>query len=1220
MKIFGRNRLYCFARSSLMLGVLAIPCLLSTTAMAQTNLASGKAINATSTVDVYTAGNANDGNQSSYWESQNSAFPQSLTVDLGSTSNVNRVVLKLPNNWGSRTQTLSVAGSTNGSSYATLVSSSAYVFDPNNSNNVTINFAGTDVRYLRLNVTGNTGWPAAQLSEVEIYGEAGNPEPRDAFSQIKATSYNNMSGIQTEDTSDTGGGRNVGWIDDGDWLVFEDVDFGSGANSVNARVASDHAGGVIELRLDSVSGSLIGEVDVSYTGGWQSWVTESANVSADGVHDLYLVFSGTATGGLFNLNWIEFDTDGNNPDPDPEAPSVPQNLAVTGTTTSTVSLSWSSVSDADGYEIWRNGSLLTSTSSTSYQDAGLAENTEYTYTVRAFNQAGSSGNSNSVSATTDSNNNPDPEGTNVAADKTVTASSTLSFLSVNNAVDESAATYWESNSNAFPQTLTVDLGSTHYINQVVLKLPNDQAWATRTQTLAVQGSADGSSFSNIVGSAGYTFTPGSANTVTISFAETTARYVRLNVTGNTGWPAAQISEFEVYGYPDPVPPTTPQNLRVSGVSDTSVFLAWDSADLASGYEVLRNGNVVADVTSTSYEDTGLAPETSYTYTVRAYNQYGTSTQSSLVNATTDEEGSTDPTHPEPNGDHGANMPYDRYETEDASIGGGAVLRTAPTFDQMLTASEASRQSYVALPSNGSYIEWTIREGEGGEGVTMRFTMPDSGDGMGLNGALDVYVNGTKARTQPLTSYFAYQYFAVGGGHPSDTPGGGNPLFRFDEVHWTLSSPLQPGDVIRIVKANGDNLEYGVDFIEVEDVPSPISRPGNSVSVTDFGAIANDGQDDLTAFNAAVTAAVNNGQTLYIPPGTFHLNNMWVIGSVGNMIDDITIMGAGIWHTNIQFTNSNSASGGISFRVTGQLDFSHVYMNSNLRSRYNQNAIYKAFMDNFGNNSKVHNIWVEHFECGFWVGDYAHTPAIIADGLLIEHSRVRNNLADGINFAQGTSNSTVRNSSIRNNGDDGLAVWTSNVNGAPAGVNNTFTHNTIEFNWRAAGIAFFGGSGHEATFNLIVDGVGSSGFRMNTVFPGYHFQNNTGIVFSDSTIIRSGTSLDTWGGERGAIDLEASSDPIRNVTISNIDIYDTQRSAIQMGYSGGFQNVVFNDIKIDGTGLDGVTTSRFSGPHPGAAIYTYTNNGTATFNNLITTNIAHPDVNFVQNGFNLIINP
>lgn len=561
------------------------------------------------------------------------------------------------------------------------------------------------------------------------------------------------------------------------------------------------------------------------------------------------------------------------------------------------------------------------------------------------------------------------------------------------------------------------------------------------------------------------------------------------------------------------------------------------------------------------------------------------------------------------------MPYHRYDTDIATIGGGATVRSAPTFDQSQIASEASAQSYIALPASGSFAQWTVRSGEGGAGVTMRFTMPDSGNGMGLNGSLDVYVNGQYAKTIDLTSYFAWQYFS--GDHPNDAPGGGRPLFRFDEVHWKLDAPLQAGDVIRIQKGP-DAIEYGVDFIEIEDVPAAIARPANAVAVTDFGAVANDGIDDLAAFEDAVDQAVATGQSLYIPSGTFHLNDMWRVGSTDNMIQDLTVVGAGIWHTNLQFTNANSASGGISLRILGKLDFSHVYMNSNLRSRYSQNAIYKAFMDNFGNDSRIHNVWVEHFEAGFWVGDYAHNPAIHAENLLIEHSRIRNNLADGVNFAQGTSNSTVRNCNLRNNGDDALAVWTSNYNAAPPGVNNLFTHNTIENNWRAAAIAFFGGSGHKASYNLIVDTVGGSGFRMNTVFPGYHFQNNTGVEFTDSTIIRSGTSQDLYNGERGAIDLEASTNSIRNVTVSRVAIYDTQRSAIQVGYGGGFQNVVFNDIAIDGTGLDGVTTSRFSSPHPGAAFFSYTGNGTVNINNWTTSDVAHPDTIFIQPGFNLLI--
>ncbi|MNE64188.1 hypothetical protein D3C80_1595890 [compost metagenome] len=140
--------------------------------------------------------------------------------------------------------------------------------------------------------------------------------------------------------------------------------------------------------------------------------------------------------------------------------------------------------------------------------------------------------------------------------------------------------------------------------------------------------------------------------------------------------------------------------------------------------------------------------------------------------------------------------------------------------------------------------------------------------------------------------------------------------------------------------------------------------------------------------------------------------------------------------------------------------------------------------------------------------------------------------------------------------------------------------------------------------------------MNTVFPGYHFQNNTGVVFSDTTIIGSGTSKDLYDSERGAIDLEASNDAIKYVTFTNIDIINTQRDAIQFGYGGGFENIVFNNININGTGLNGIITSRFSGPHKGAAIYTYTGNGAATFNNLITSSIAYPSQNYIQSGFNL----
>ena len=136
------------------------------------NLTRGRPATATGSQDVYTPGKAVDGDANTYWESANHAFPQSLTVDLGSAQAVRRLVLKLPPQtaWGARTQTLSVQGSTDGSAYTTVVAAKDYRFDPATGNTVTVSLpSGTTLRHLRLHVTGNTGWPTAQFSEVEAY-------------------------------------------------------------------------------------------------------------------------------------------------------------------------------------------------------------------------------------------------------------------------------------------------------------------------------------------------------------------------------------------------------------------------------------------------------------------------------------------------------------------------------------------------------------------------------------------------------------------------------------------------------------------------------------------------------------------------------------------------------------------------------------------------------------------------------------------------------------------------------------------------------------------------------------------------------------------------------------------------------------------------------------------------------------------------------------------
>nr|WP_089103875.1 discoidin domain-containing protein [Streptomyces hyaluromycini] len=136
------------------------------------NLAKGRPATATGSQDVYTPGKAVDGDANSYWESTNNAFPQSLTVDLGSSYAARRLVLKLPPSsaWAARTQTITVLGSTDGSNYSTVVGSAGYRFDPATGNTVTVPLPGSaNLRYLRLTVTANNGWPAGQFSEVEAY-------------------------------------------------------------------------------------------------------------------------------------------------------------------------------------------------------------------------------------------------------------------------------------------------------------------------------------------------------------------------------------------------------------------------------------------------------------------------------------------------------------------------------------------------------------------------------------------------------------------------------------------------------------------------------------------------------------------------------------------------------------------------------------------------------------------------------------------------------------------------------------------------------------------------------------------------------------------------------------------------------------------------------------------------------------------------------------------
>jgi hypothetical protein len=92
-----------------------------------------------------------------------------VQVDLGSAQSASRIVLQLPASWGARTETLSILGSTDGTNFATVKASAGYTFDPASNDTVTIPITATTQRYFRLNITGNSGWPAGQISTFQIW-------------------------------------------------------------------------------------------------------------------------------------------------------------------------------------------------------------------------------------------------------------------------------------------------------------------------------------------------------------------------------------------------------------------------------------------------------------------------------------------------------------------------------------------------------------------------------------------------------------------------------------------------------------------------------------------------------------------------------------------------------------------------------------------------------------------------------------------------------------------------------------------------------------------------------------------------------------------------------------------------------------------------------------------------------------------------------------------
>ncbi|MBQ8687615.1 MAG: carbohydrate-binding protein, partial [Ruminococcus sp.] len=175
--------------------------------------------------------------------------------------------------------------------------------DPNDPSDTNGDYCGegyTNIEYYINDLTVDAFPPGV----VTPSPETANVPSISAFETIEAESFSSQSGIVAEDCTE--GGQNIGYIENGDYVMFRKVDFEDGARSFTARIASAGEGGNIELYLDKLSGTPVATIPVAGTGNWQEYVDVTANIPAiTGQHNLYLKFTGGESY-LFNVNNFVF--------------------------------------------------------------------------------------------------------------------------------------------------------------------------------------------------------------------------------------------------------------------------------------------------------------------------------------------------------------------------------------------------------------------------------------------------------------------------------------------------------------------------------------------------------------------------------------------------------------------------------------------------------------------------------------------------------------------------------------------------------------------------------------------------------------------------------------------------------------------------------------------------------------------------------------------------
>ncbi len=1200
-----------------------------------TNLAAGRRLTASSSTGAYTPGNGNDGNKATYWESAGNALPQWLQADLGTSRRVDRVVLRLPDGWPARSQTLKIQASENGSDFTDLTAAQAYTFDAAGGRSATITFDAATTRYVRVLVTANTGQPAAQVSELEVYGPA------------------------TGDTQAPTAPANLAFTEPATGQIR--LTWNASSDDTAVTGYDVYANGEL---LTSVGGDVTTYTDTRPAGTTVTYYVRAKDAAGNQSGNSNTVTRRAGTG-------------------DTQAPTAPANLTLAEPTAGQVGLSWDASTDdtgVTGYDVYANNQLRKSVAGdvTTYTDTQPAS-ANVTYFVRARDAAGNeSANSNTVIR------NGTKDGSNLSVGKPISASSHIHTYVAENANDNSTSTYWEGAAGSYPNTLTLALGANADVDRVVLKLNPDAGWSKRTQNIQVLGRAqDASGFTSLVDAKDYVFDPANGgNSVSIPVGGRTAD-VRLRFTANSGATAGQVAEFQVVGTPAPNPDlevtkltTSPDSpvesdeitvsatVRNSGAADApagrvavrlggSTVATADVPALKAGAQstvgvsvgareagsyalsaVVDEANEIieenetnntytrpdplvvkavrsSDLVAASVTTTPSSPAAGddVTFKVALRNQ-GTQDSAggshpvslALVDAkggtvktltgahsgviaagetapavnlgtwkavngsyslkvTVGEDANELPVKRENNTStqplfvgRGANMPYDMYEAEDGTVGGGATV-VGPNRTIGDLAGEASGRKAVHLDKTGAYVEFTTKADT--NTLVTRFSIPDAPGGGGIDATLNVYVDGVMKKALPLTSKYAWLYGAEAS--PGNSPGAGAPRHIYDEAHLMLGETVPAGSRIRLQKDAANTSDYAIDFVDLEQV-SALPNPDPAAYTVPAGFTHQDVQNALDKVRMDTSGKLVG---VYLPPGDYQTSSKFQVYGKA-----VKVVGAGPWFTQFHAPASQDNTD-IGFRAEagakGSTFAGFAYF-GNYTSRIDGPG--KVF--DFSNTSDIviDNIWNEHMVCLYWGAN--------TDRMTIKNSRIRNMFADGINMTNGSTDNLVANNDARATGDDSFALFSAIDAGGADMKNNLYENLTTTLTWRAAGLAVYGG--YDNTFRniRIADTLVYSGITISSLDFGYPMNGfGTGpTTFENVSVVRAGGHF--WNGQTfPGIWVFSASKVFQGIRVNNVDIEDPTYSGImfQTNYVAGqpqypIKDTVFTDVSVTGAHKSG----------------------------------------------------